>query len=247
MLGNIFEWMVSSFAKTTIVIAGKKDRLRKRIESISCFMRRKCKWAVMTVLVLALAACGSLNNEVEEDLLEFEKLETVELHFYFTTLGTQYSYPAEVYNMLDQVSAELAGTINVIPRLHIAKSNLMDFEKDLVLLANAGEQVDAFSVYAFGLFEKDLLLDITGIFKNYAPNYYSELNSNAYGAEKLRRASIGGRIYGIPDNDAAPGRYCVLARKDLVDKYAPGGIDTLEDYSDFLKAVKENEKGILPG
>jgi ABC-type glycerol-3-phosphate transport system substrate-binding protein len=149
--------------------------------------------------------------------------------------------------MLDEVSAVLSDTIKITPRFHVPRGGIANFEQELKKLIDSGEQVDAFTVDALDLFSEETLLDITEIFRDYAPDYYSELVSNDYGMRKLEKASINGRLYCIPDNEVIPPRYCVIARKDLVNKYAPGGIETLENYADFLKAVKENEKSIIPG
>ncbi|HPU42135.1 MAG TPA: extracellular solute-binding protein, partial [Acetivibrio clariflavus] len=89
--------------------------------------------------------------------------------------------------------------------------------------------------------------DITDLFPKYAPNYYRELKSNKMGEESLYNSSINGKIYSVPCNAFNCPRYFIVARKDLVDKYANGGFETLEDYGDFLKSVKENEPDLIPG
>jgi len=66
-------------------------------------------------------------------------------------------------------------------------------------------------------------------------------------SEQMNYLKFDNKLYGVLNNALISPRNCVVARTDLVSRYAPGGIHTYDDYDRFLKDVKANEKEIIPG
>jgi len=145
---------------------------------------------------------------------------------------------------MKEIEKKTEDSIKVKPKFHFIASD--EYEEKIKTLVASGKKIDAFlcnGAYQFENYTKD----ITDLFPKYAPNYYRELKSNKMGEESLYNSSINGKIYSVPCNAFNCPRYFIVARKDLVDKYANGGFETLEDYGDFLKSVKENEPDLIPG
>lgn len=88
---------------------------------------------------------------------------------------------------------------------------------------------------------------MTDLFPRYAPEYYSELTSHSVGLEKLQNCMLDGKLLCVPCNDLMTERAIIIARKDLMEMYAPNGFETLEDYGDFLARVKNNSTVLVPG
>jgi ABC-type glycerol-3-phosphate transport system substrate-binding protein len=95
------------------------------------------------------------------------------------------------------------------------------------------------------LASEGLIKDITDLLPTCAGNYYSLLQEKQ--PDKFKYFTCQGKLYAVPNNGLSHSRYCVIARKDLVDKYLKKPIENLEDYQQFLKKVRENEKELLPG
>ncbi|MDD4297629.1 MAG: M56 family metallopeptidase [Ruminiclostridium sp.] len=221
---------------------GGAGNLEKRIKSIARFTKGACRWSIAAVTILALAACAGLSDEIDEPGFA-NKLEQEEIHIY-----SQYK-PREVDeidNMLTEVSFELSDSIRVTPVIHWLENDT--YADEIVKLVKSGEKVDAFTTYGgYPIEDKDVFMDLTDIFPRYAPEYYSELTSHSVGLEKLKNCTSDGRLICIPNNDLLTERAFIIARRDLVEMFAPEGFETLEDYGDFLAQVKDHNPLIIPG
>lgn len=201
--------------------------------------------ACMTVaLLLAFAACsGSDGVEDNYDDVLVEELEPVQLNFYAMEYSSYFDNK-EIDSLMKEIEMKLADTIKVKPKFHrIAYDEYNDEIKKLIA---SGADIDAFMCYDIDEFE-EYAKDITDLFPKYAPNYYNELMSSKTGQESVYSSSIDGKVLSVPANDYYYPRYFIIARKDLVERYAKNGLGTLEDYGEFLKNVKENEPGLIPG
>lgn len=117
--------------------------------------------------------------------------------------------------------------------------NLLSYEKASAML----QTCDA--INTAGNFNKmasdGLLMDITDLLPVYAPNYYAKLTQ-----EELEQVTYNGRIYGVPPHMPGLGRYCIMVRKDIADKYNVSEIKNLDDYESLLAKIKKNESGCCP-
>jgi putative aldouronate transport system substrate-binding protein len=84
-------------------------------------------------------------------------------------------------------------------------------------------------------------MDLTDLLPEYAPNIW-----NRYPREQFNGASVGGKIYGIPQNAANHHLYMFTYREDLRKKYGlPDLTDlNLDNIELYLKTVLENEPGM---
>lgn len=206
----------------------------------------------LAVLLVAVMLCVTGCNQEKQkevslpyDHLKSEVLDPVELQIY--TQGTIPSYGGDaIKGMLSQISADTRETINISPVFNWVAYELYDTK--IPQLIASGEKIDAFTCFSPKPFiEQKLCIDLTTLFKQYAPTYYYELMNNEMGKDYLTSCTADGKLYAIPYNSINNPRICVVAKADLAAKYAQDGLETLEDYGEFLKKVKENEAGVTPG
>src|SRR5690554_3280608 len=121
------------------------DALRKTIRCIACLSKGVCRWGIIAVVSLALAACGGNNKEID-DLDIIIDLEPVDIHIYTKGFGSD-AVPRtweadEVENMLLEVEQVLSDSIKVTPVFHWI--HYEKFYDEVVKLVKSGERVDAF-------------------------------------------------------------------------------------------------------
>lgn len=200
---------------------------------------------MMSIIILTSAGCSEDNVKTTEyDDIIIDKLEPVQLDFYAMDYGNATN--DEVENIMKEIELKLADTINVKPKFHLIKYE--NYEEEIKTLVNAGKDIDAFACYGPAQFvDQNILKDITQTLPEAAPDYYKELMSNGIGEDSIYNGSLDGKIYSVPSNNFSCPRCFIVARKDLVDKYAENGFETFEDYDRFLKSIKENEPKLIPG
>ncbi len=209
---------------------------------------KKISLILTVLLMVCLTGCGGSKKNTPSiiyDDLKSAALEPVDIVIY--AHGTIPSNVKDaVAGMLEQISLATRETINVYPHFEWVAYELFDAKIPAVIAAD--EKIDAFTCYAIGPFvEQNLCLDVTSSFKQHAPTYYNELMTNDLGRDYLTDCTADGKLYAVPYNGISNPRACVIAKEDLAKKYAPDGLETMEDYGEFLKRVKENEQGIVPG
>lgn len=93
------------------------------------------------------------------------------------------------------------------------------------------------------LSDDNMIKDLTGLLPKYAP----DLNMMFSGGRQLDSVKVNGRIMGIPNNYPLVAAMYAIVREDFMRKYHITEISSYDDYTQYLKIVKENEKSILPG
>lgn len=96
-------------------------------------------------------------------------------------------------------------------------------------------EFDAMVVYGdiYPLINKDAVMDVTELFKKYAPNYY-----NQFTPEELDQVTYDGKIMAIPNHSSASKRISVAVRADLLEKLGIESIKNFDEYESFLEAVE---------
>jgi putative aldouronate transport system substrate-binding protein len=205
--------------------------------------------SVILALILVFTFTGCDRNEKEEytDIqTEVPKQEDIHIYTHGYGSGGQPRDKAEIDNLLAEIAENVSETINIAPFFHWIPYE--KFDDEIIKLINSGDKIDAFTCYSpHSYVQQDLILDITDLFPRYASMYYHELMENHVGRDYLYQGSVDGKLYLMPYYMIENPRYCIVTAKELAEKYASGGIETMEDYGEFLKKIKENEKGILPG
>jgi putative aldouronate transport system substrate-binding protein len=197
------------------------------------------------MVLLIFTGCSDNKNKTEQyDDIVVEEFEPVQLNFYAMNYGSGTN--DEVENVMKEIELKLADTIKVKPEFHLISYE--KYNEEIATLVNSGKDIDAFICNGPYQFEnQDLMKDITYMFPKHAPGYYKDLMANKIGEDYIYNSTVDGKLYSIPYNNFMCPRYCIVARKDLVDKYANSGFETFDDYEGFLRNVKENEENLIPG
>lgn len=222
-------------------------KVLKELTIKSKYFPKVCIGMIIFLILTGCSTPGNSKNSYENyDNIAAGELKPVTLNFYSLDYGFGSGIDDEIKNTLGEIELKLSDSIKVKPEFHLITYD--KYEQEIKALVSSGKDIDAFACYSPYQFDNtDVFKDISKDFPDYAPDYYKELMASKAGDEYLYNGSIDGKLYIIPYNNFSCPRYCVAARKDLVDKYAQKGLETLEDYGEFLKAVKENEKELIPG
>lgn len=213
----------------------------------SMYLPKVCIGMMIFLILTGCSNPGKSKNRYEDyDNITAGELKPVTLNFYSMDYGLGSGIDDEIKNTLREIESKLSDSIKVKPQFHLIDHD--KYEQEIKTLVSSGKDIDAVACYSPYQFDSiEIFKDISKDFPDYAPDYYKELMSSKAGEEYLYNASIDGKLCIIPYNSFNCPRYCVAARKDLVDKYAKKGLKTLEDYGEFLKAVKENDEELIPG
>lgn len=148
--------------------------------------------------------------------------------------------------VLEEIEKRVKNNINV--KLDFTWINPVDYYNKIPTLFSSGEDVDAFYVPGISTFDlkkmarDGQLKDITQLFPEFAQDLYS-----SYSPEELASVKVDGKIIAVPSlYPMFYGRY-VIVREDLMKKYNIPEIKTFDDYETYLKTIKSNENGIIPG
>lgn len=211
-------------------------------------MKRKLISVILALmLVFCFTGCDKKEKEKFTDI-QTGVPERADIHIYTQGYGSdgQPRDKAEINNMLDEIAKNTSETINVAPFFHWIPYE--KYDEEILKLIQSGEKIDAFTCYAPHTYvQQGLVLDITDLFPQYASKYYHQLMENQLGRDYLYQGSVDGKLYLMPYYGIENPRYCIVTKKELAEKYAPSGLDTMEDYGEFLKKIKKNEKDLLPG
>lgn len=204
---------------------------------------------IITLLISINFGCN-VNKQVGKDQIgngqdnmKLPTLKPVTLNFYFPEDSITEKPDAQI------VLNEIEKRTNLNINLSFKWFKLSDYIQKIKAINESGDNVDAFicgkpdSELDFTqMARKGELKDITDLIKNYAPNLYKK-----YPQEELDAAMVDGKLVAIPSLFPLASSNCIVAREDYLLKYYIPDIKTYDDYSNYLKVVKDNEKNVIPG
>lgn len=201
-------------------------------------MKKNAMWLTVGLILIVLSsgyAGGRAENTEQGATGASEEVELVFYHF-----GEKPEGYDEVWSEVNRILLERTRTTirnNTIP--------WGDYRTKYNLLLNSGEEFDAIPAFEW--------LD----YKTYAVNgHFQPLNDPAqeFAPESwaqlppaaIEQASVEGAVYMLPSMWVPLGEEGWVVRDDLRTKYGIGPLETMEDFGEFLRAVKENEPGLVP-
>lgn len=195
--------------------------------------------ALLLVLVMSigcLAGCGKKDDN--NTPAGGEELEHVNLVMYL--IGSK---PNDYDKAIEELNKLLKEDINAT--VEVRWMSWGDYGQKYPVLMAAGEEFDL--IYSvdwnkYAQYSRDGgYMDITELLPVYAPKSFAALDETQ---KDLVR--VDGKMYALPANatEVNPGGYVV--RGDLMKKYGMDTISSFDDFMDYLKAVKENESGLMP-
>ncbi len=212
-------------------------------------MSKKLLAVLLVTFFVFFAGCNTRKEKGSAqtyDNLKPSTLEKKDINIYTYGGAVTSSGKDIIEAMLEEIEPATAETIHVA--LHFFWIPPEKYDTEISRLVQSNEKIDAFTCYSPQAFvDQGLCIGLSELFKQHAPNYYQELAASSIGKEYLSDCSYNGELYAIPNNALKSPRYCIVTRSELADKYAPEGLETLEDYGEFLKRVKENETFTYPG
>lgn len=154
------------------------------------------------------------------------------------------SRPADFDEVYGEVNKIMKDKINAT--LDVSFIDWGDVNQKYPLIFAANEDFDlAFSApWAFYSQQstKNGFLELTeDMLKQYAPKTWAEEPKVAW-----EQAKINGKIFMVPQNNFEYDYHLVAIRGDLREKYNLPEIKTYDDYTKYLKAIVDGEKGTLP-
>jgi putative aldouronate transport system substrate-binding protein len=194
-----------------------------------------------------LSACNSTTelSAEEKKLIPKESLKEVVLKFIF--MGEKSRYTDLV---LQEVNKKVQNAINA--SLDFQWYNPQEYSTKIQTLKASNDEFDAFVcgkpepyIISFDYREmarKGELADITEIFPKTAPELYK-----MYAKEELEASKIRGKLYVVPSLKPYAFSTNVMVKKEFLTRYNIKSIKTLDEYSAFLKIMKENEPNLIPG
>lgn len=208
-----------------------------------------CLLATAAVLFTCMTCCSSNGKDSAGELtLHMKMLDPGKIDFCFWG----YSSDGQPYNlngineMLAELNKKTMHDINTEIKFQWMPSE--NYESELMKLLKAGNGPDAFITYsAENYCNEGVAKDITDLLPRYAPHYFSLLGESW--GDEIETSKVDNKFYTILNNGLYPPQSFVMARQSLVEKYAPNGIKTFEDYGEFMQNVKdkENDKDTVPG
>ncbi len=213
-------------------------------------MKRK---VIIVLIILAVIAGGvfALNKTrqskdilaaLEEESITQQDLSEAKLTFYFE--GAEAKSTREV---LDEIEKKTKKQLNIKLDFKFNNSSPESYIDRVKSVITSGQPCDAFFYASWmeqglkSLANENLIMDISDIFPQYAPNYFEKFSK-----EEINAVSVDKKIYAIPNRLPTTQMRCALVREDLMEKYNISDIKNYGDYEVYLKAVKENEPNLNP-
>ena len=209
----------------------------------------KVVWLFITLMVFSISiiGCSSGNVNKEEDFLpEMKTLDPVTLTFCFFGYGSdgQPRNLSSINEMLEELNKKTGEALKATIKFQWLPYE--NYDAELINLLKSENGPDAFFTYNIDeLHNAGLIKDITDLLPQFAPQYFSLLKESW--GDEMRYAELDHKTFGILNNGLYPPQYFIIARQDMVEKYAPNGISSFEDYGRFMQVVKEKEKDMVPG
>jgi putative aldouronate transport system substrate-binding protein len=229
-----------------------------------CLMKKKVIILVVLVIVFITAAVtGSViffrnadtasldpleeqfrigDKSAKENSEDVKSLADTTLTFYFEA-----QEPKEAKEVLEQVAKKAGKRLNIALDFQYIWDYPEGYLQKVKQAIASGSPCDAFyfsngfPVTLGSLVEDGTAMDITELFPNYAPNYYSKFSQ-----EELMAASVKGKIHAVPHRWWSTQRRCAVVREDMMTKHNIPPINSYADYDVYLKTIKAKEPEMIP-
>jgi putative aldouronate transport system substrate-binding protein len=122
-----------------------------------------------------------------------------------------------------------------------------DMQSKYPLVLAAGENIDWIFTAPWSFYAQQAangaFMEITeDVMTKYMPKHWAIMKETS----AMNEAAIDGKAYMVTSISPDKKVNAFLYRKDLADKYGVAEINKLSDIEPYLKAIKENEKGMIP-
>lgn len=216
--------------------------------------------SVTLILALALGGCGKPATENNEPATTPAQQTTAEdkpadgtpaepaidtskeVKLYGYLLGAA---PAGFNDVMSALNTKLKADLNAT--MEISYIGWSDMQAKYPLILAAGEDVDWIFTAPWSFYAqqaaKGAFMELTeDIFAKYMPKQWEQLKDTS----AMTEAQVDGKVFMVPTNSPDKKVPSFVYREDLRKKYGVPEINKLTDIEPYLKAIKENEKGMIP-
>jgi len=161
-----------------------------------------------------------------------------------------YTYPGTVFKDVDLVAEALSDITRkkINAKFELRPIDWGSFDEKMKLAAAAGEECDIVFVAPWiNNFVQNVangnIIPLDDLLPRYAPKLWKSMPESSWNA-----ARVGGKIYGVLNQQIWVKPFGFFVRSDLADKYGldVSTVNKYEDLESFLKAVKEGEPDVVP-
>jgi len=155
------------------------------------------------------------------------------------------SAPAGFNDVMTELNKKLKADLNCT--MEISYIGWSDMQAKYPLILAAGEDVDWIFTATWSFYTqqaaKGAFMEITPeILQKYMPRQWEQLKDTS----AMSEAKVNGKVYMVTTNSPDKKVPAFVYREDLRVKYGVPEINKLLDIEPYLKAIKENEKGMIP-
>lgn len=209
-------------------------------------MTKQMAAAAMIGLLLAACAAPAAAPKAAEAPKAGEEAQPAEL----PPVTITYTYGGNVFKDVDMVSEALSAIARkkINANIKLKPIDWGAFDEKMKLAFAAGEECDIVFVapwinnYIQNVANGNII-PLDELLPRYAPGLWKSMPEASWDA-----ARVGGKIYGVLNQQIWVKPFGFVVRKDLADKYGldVNAIQKYEDLEPFIKAVKEGEPDITP-
>lgn len=209
-------------------------------------MTKQMAAAAMIGLLLAACAAPAAAPKAAEAPKAGEEAQPAEL----PPVTITYTYGGNVFKDVDMVSEALSAIARkkINATIKLKPIDWGAFDEKMKLAFAAGEECDIVFVapwinnYIQNVANGNII-PLDELLPRYAPGLWKSMPEASWDA-----ARVGGKIYGVLNQQIWVKPFGFVVRKDLADKYGldVNAIQKYEDLEPFIKAVKEGEPDITP-
>lgn len=209
-------------------------------------MTKQMAAAAMIGLLLAACAAPAAAPKAAEAPKAGEEAQPAEL----PPVTITYTYGGNVFKDVDMVSEALSAIARkkINATIKLKPIDWGAFDEKMKLAFAAGEECDIVFVapwinnYIQNVANGNII-PLDELLPRYAPGLWKSIPEASWDA-----ARVGGKIYGVLNQQIWVKPFGFIVRKDLADKYGldVNAIQKYEDLEPFIKAVKEGEPDITP-
>lgn len=209
-------------------------------------MTKQMAAATMIGLLLAACAAPTAAPKAAEAPKAGEAAQPAEL----PAVTITYTYGGNVFKDVDMVSEALSAIAQkkINATIKLKPIDWGAFDEKMKLAFAAGEECDIVFVapwihnYIQNVVNGNII-PLDDLLPKYAPGLWKSMPEASWDA-----ARVGGKIYGVLNQQIWVKPFGFSVRKDLADKYGldVNAIQKYEDLEPFLQAVKEGEPDIIP-
>lgn len=202
--------------------------------------------ALIVIAGMLFSMTGCSKDDDPSFMEEYEPLDVqkrVTIKFLFP--GTK---PREWDKVRSEIEKRSADAVNA--SLDFRWEVPVQYEYTVKMLDASGEVYDAF-IYSkpeprspdfTKVAREGKLKDITKLFPKCAPSLFSK-----YTNEDLQYATLDGKLYAVPSLQTRAFCSYLQVDEELLGKYNLPEITNYDEYETFLRTIKENEPGLVPG